>query len=164
MDTTTDAVARWRTAGEARDAAAAVSALAPDVRLISPLTDQFVFAGRDQVRTLLEVALPAIDEIRYTDEIRQGPAVALFYEGVIDGVRLGEAQRLRLRDDGLIGEITLYLRPLPALTKLMTRLGPELARRQGRPALARLIPLASGMLHSMAATGESRIMPRAAPR
>jgi len=46
----------------------------------------------------------------------------------------------------------------------MSRLGPELARRNGRPGLARLLPLASGMLHGMAATGETRIMPKAAPR
>ncbi|MEU4235710.1 hypothetical protein [Actinoplanes sp. NPDC026619] len=159
-----DAVARWRAGGENRDAAQAVTALAPEVRLISPITDQFEFAGREQVRVLLEVALPAIDAIRYTDEIRQGPDVALFYEGSIDGLRLHEAQRLRLADDGLIAEITLFIRPLPALTKLMSRLGPELARRYGRPALARLLPLASGMLHGMAATGETRIMPKAAPR
>ena len=159
-----EAVAAWRAAGEARDAAAAVAALSEDVRLISPITEQFTFDGRAQVRTLLEVALAAIDAITYTDQVAEGRTVALFYSGRIGTTRLYEAQRLRLADDGLIREITLFVRPLPALTRLMTRLGPELARRNGRPGLARLVPLTAGMLHSMADTGEKRFMPKAAPR
>ncbi|WP_433126148.1 nuclear transport factor 2 family protein [Micromonospora sp. CA-240977] len=158
------AVAAWRAAGEAGDAEAAVAALSPGVTLLSPITERFTFQGRQQVRDLLEVALAAIDGITYTDQVAEGRTVALFYEAQVGGRRLGEAQRLRLRADGLISEITLFIRPLPALTLLMTRLGPELARRNRQPGLARLIPLAAGMLHSMADTGERHIMPRAAPR
>ncbi|MCG5471539.1 nuclear transport factor 2 family protein [Micromonospora sp. LAH09] len=158
------AVAAWRAAGEAGDAAAAVAALSPTVTLVSPITEQFVFHGREQVRDLLEVALAAIDGITYTDQVAEGRTVALFYEAQVGDRRLYEAQRLRLDAAGLITEITLFVRPLPALTRLMTKLGPELARRNKQPGLARLIPLAGGMLHSMADTGERRIMPRAAPR
>jgi hypothetical protein len=164
MTLTYAAVDQWRAAGEARDAAAAMAALTEDVRLISPITEQFEFRGRAQLGQLLEVALGAIDSITYTDQVAQGATVALFYEGTIRGTRIHEAQRLRLTPDGLICEITLYVRPLPALTRLMSRLGPELARRNGQPGLARVIPLTAGMLHSMADTGERRFMPRAAPR
>ncbi|MEU7673712.1 nuclear transport factor 2 family protein [Micromonospora taraxaci] len=164
MNQSYDAVALWRAAGEARDPAAAVAALSPDITLTSPITEQFTFQGRSQVRTLLDVALAAIDEITYTDQVAEGRTVALFYEAQVGATRLYEAQRLRLGADNLISDITLYVRPLPALTLLMTRLGPELARRNGQPGLARLIPLASGAMHSMAVTGEQRIMPRAAPR
>lgn len=164
MSTPYPAVAAWRAAGEAGDAAGAAAACSPDVTLISPITEQFTFRGRRQVCDLLEVALPAIDDIRYTDQVADGRTVALFYEATVGGTRLHEAQRLRLDADGLISEITLYIRPLPALTRLMTRLGPGLARRNGQPGLARLIPLAAGMLHSMAETGERKIMPRSAPR
>lgn len=164
MEQSYDAVARWRAAGEAGDAAGAVAALSPDVTLVSPITEQFTFRGHEQVRTLLEVALPAIEGITYTDQIAEGRTVALFYEARVGTTRLYEAQRLRLATDGLITEITLFIRPLPALTRLMTRLGPELARRNGQRGLARLIPLAGGMLHSMADTGERKIMPRTAPR
>ncbi|WP_127500383.1 nuclear transport factor 2 family protein [Actinoplanes solisilvae] len=164
MNQPNDAIASWRAAGEARDAAGTIAALSPDVRLVSPITEQFVFRGHQQVRDLLEVALAAIDELTYTDQVRDDRTVALFYEARIGATRLYEAQRLRLDADGLISEITLYVRPLPALTLLMTRLGPDLARRNGQPGLARLIPLAGGMLHSMADTGERKIMPRAAPR
>ncbi|MCO8277287.1 nuclear transport factor 2 family protein [Actinoplanes sp. TRM 88003] len=159
-----EAIAAWRAAGETGDAAAAVAALSPGIELISPITDQFTFRGRDQVRELLEVALAEIDGIVYTDQIAEGRTVALFYEATVGGTRLHEAQRLRLGEDGLITEITLFIRPLPALTRLMNRLGPELARRNGKPGLARLIPLAGGILHAMAETGERRIMPKAAPQ
>ncbi|WP_432535794.1 nuclear transport factor 2 family protein [Kineococcus arenarius] len=158
------AIARWRAAGEAGDAAAAVSALSRDVRLISPITERFAFTGRAQVHELLEVALEAVEGIVYTDQVLQGRTAALFYEGSVAGVRLHEAQRLRLDAEGLISEITLFVRPLPALTALMRRLGPELTRRGGHPVLARLIPVAAGALHSMATTGENEIMPRTAPR
>ncbi|WP_250031032.1 nuclear transport factor 2 family protein [Paractinoplanes maris] len=164
MDQTYDAVALWRDAGERGDAAAAVAALSPGVTLVSPITEQFTFHGRDQVRDLLEVALAAIDGISYTDQVAQDRTVALFYEATVGGTRLFEAQRLRLGQDGLITEITLYIRPLPALTRLLNRLGPELARRNGRPGLARVIPLAGGLLHAMADSGERRIMPKAAPQ
>ena len=159
-----DAVTAWRTAGEAGDAAGAVAALSPDVTLISPITEQFTFRGHRQVRDLLDVALTLIDDITYTDEVVAGRTVALFYEARIGTTRLYEAQRLRLDATGLISEITLYIRPLPAITLLMRRLGPELARRNGQPGLARLLPLAGGAMHSMAETGEARIMPRVAPR
>ena len=158
------AVAAWRAAGEAGDAAGAVAALDPDVTLVSPITEQFVFRGHRQVHDLLDVALSAIDGLTYTDQVAEGRTVALFYEAAVSGTRLFEAQRLRLGAGGLITEITLYIRPLPALTLLMNRLGPELARRNGKPGLARLIPLAGGVLHSLADTGERRIMPKAAPR
>lgn len=164
MNPTYEAVAAWRAAGEQGDAAAAVAALSPDVTLISPITDQFTFRGHEQMRDLLEVALDAIDAITYTDQVAEGRTVALFYEATVGGTRLQEAQRLRLGQDGLITEITLYIRPLPALTRLMNRLGPELARRNGRPGLARLIPLAGGLLHAMADSGERTIMPKAAPQ
>ena len=158
------AVAAWRAAGEAGDAAAAVAALSPDVTLVSPITEQFAFHGRQQVRDLLEVALAAIDGITYTDQVAEGRTVALFYEAQIGDRRCTKRSASAWPRDGLISEITLFIRPLPALTRLMTRLGPELARRNKQPGLARLIPLAAGMLHSMADTGERRIMPRAAPR
>ncbi|GAA1640926.1 nuclear transport factor 2 family protein [Actinoplanes couchii] len=159
-----NAIETWRTAGETRNADLAVTALTPDVTLISPITEQFVFRGRDQVHNLLEVALSEIDDLTYTDQAGEGPVVALFYEARIGATRIFEAQRLRLSDQGEIEEITLYVRPLPALTLLMNRLGPELARRNNQPALARLVPLAGGALHAMATSGERTIMPRVAPR
>jgi hypothetical protein len=159
-----EAVAAWRAAGEARDADRATAALSPDVVLESPITDKLTFRGHQQVHTLIDVALAAVDHLTYTDQVAEGRTVALFYEARIGDTHFYEAQRLRLDADGLISEITLYIRPLPALTLLMSRLGPELARRNGRTGLARILPLAGGAMHAMATTGERKIMPRMTPR
>ena len=94
-----DAVAAWRAAGEAGDAAGAIAALSPDVTLVSPITEQFTFQGHRQVRTLLEVALAAIDDITYTDQVAEGRTVALFYEAKIGETRAGGAQGIREPDN-----------------------------------------------------------------
>lgn len=158
-----ESIDRWIHAGETLDVAEAVSVLGDDVRLISPITDRFAFIGRERVATLLTVAFEAVESIRYTDRIVGTDTAALFYEGRVDGVEIGEAQRLRFDDTGRITEITLFVRPLPGLTRLMRRLGPELARRTGKPGLSRMIRLPGAMLDGMAATGERRIMPKADP-
>lgn len=90
-----EAIRCWRLGGERGDADVAADALSSDVQLISPITDQFRFVGREQVRSLLGVALGLIEEIRYTDELSDGRTVALFYSARIGDVRLEEAQRLR---------------------------------------------------------------------
>ncbi|MCD7445204.1 hypothetical protein K4B79_44335 [Streptomyces lincolnensis] len=46
-----------------------------------------------------------------------------------------EAQLLRLDHEAHIKEITLFGRPMPALTAMMITLGPDLTLRQGRRSL-----------------------------
>lgn len=155
---------RWRAAGECGDAHTAASCLAADVELISPLTERFRFRGRDQVRGLLSAAFTAIEEIRFHTQVGDGDTYALFYRGRIGTQNLEEAQLLRLDDQGHIRELTLFGRPLPALTGLISTLGPELARQEGRPALAAFLGAATAPLHAMARLGEHHIVPLAAPR
>jgi len=56
-----DSVSQWCAAGEQGDAGRAARCLAQDVELISPLTEQFRFVGREQVRELLTAAFTAIN-------------------------------------------------------------------------------------------------------
>jgi hypothetical protein len=137
-DSTKSTVDAWREAGEHRDAAAAVACLADDITLISPLTGRFRFHGRDQLRDVLTAAFEVIADIRYHTEVGAEPDTrALFYYGSCGGEQLEEAQLLRFDEAGKITELTLFGRPLPALTEVMKRLGPVLLRRQGRAGLAR---------------------------
>jgi hypothetical protein len=158
-----DAVSRWRAAAEAGDAAAARGSLAPDVVLVSPLTEQFRFTGRDQVTEVLSAAFAVLDGIRFHTEVRDGGTVALFARAWIGRQDLEEAQLLRLDAEARIRELTLFLRPLPAVTGLMSRLGPALARNEGRRGLANFLAAATGPLHAMARLGERRIVPLADP-
>jgi SnoaL-like domain len=158
-----EVISAWRTAGERADVQAAAQCLADDVEVISPLTAQFRFRGRDQVREMLSAAFKVITGIRYHTVIGEGRVWALYYYGRVGRHELEEAQLLRLDDAGLIRELTLFGRPLPALTAMMAGIGPRLLRRQGRPRLATVVNLATVPLHAMARLGEQRLVPLADP-
>ena len=159
-----DAVSRWCRAGETEDAIAAVACLATDVVLISPLTDQFRFRGRDQVQAVLEAVFSVVDDLVFDSAIGEGQNRAVRCQGRVGGHVFEEVQLLRLDAAGLISEVTLFIRPLPALTALMQALGPELARRQDRPWLAAFLVAATRPLHAMTTLGDRRVVPLAAPR
>lgn len=75
-----------------------------------------------------------------------------------------EAQLLLLDDTAHINQITLFGRPLPALTALMITLGPDLARRQGRRGLATLLRASATPIHAMVTSGDRTVVPRTRPR
>lgn len=158
------AVSAWRAAAEARDSGRAAACLTDEVELVSPLTEQFRFHGREQVRELLDVAFEVLTDIHIHTQVVEGSTCALFATANVAGQPAEEAQLLRLDDDGRIGHLTLFFRPLPALTCLLAALGPRLARQQRRPALAGLLAVSTEPLHTMARTGERRVVPLAAPR
>jgi len=153
----------WRAAGESGDAAAAVACLAPDIQVISPLTASFRFHGPAQVGRMLASAFEVIHEIRYHTEVGAGDTWALFYHARAGREALEEAQLLRLDGAGLIRELTLFGRPLPALTTVMTGIGPRLLRRQRQPLLGRVVTLATAPLNAAVRLGERTLLPRADP-
>jgi hypothetical protein len=160
----TGVIATWRRAAEAGNAALARTAFADDAVLISPLTTQFRFEGGDAIEELLEDVFQVLTDIRYTDQITDGDRIALFAEGRLGDRFLEEAQRIRLGADGLIQEITVFARPIPALTALLRGLGPRVARRQGKPGIARVLGVAGAVLDGMASSGDARFIPLARPR
>ncbi|MFB9237317.1 nuclear transport factor 2 family protein [Plantactinospora siamensis] len=159
-----ETVAAWRAAGELGDAEAAARCLSADVELISPLTAQFRFHGPDEIREMLTAAFEVIEDIRFHTAVGEGDTRALFYHARAGGERVEEAQLLRLDRDGHIREITLFGRPLPALTAVLAGIGPRLLRRQSRPALARVVSLASAPLARLTRLGDRRLVPLGDPR
>lgn len=156
-------IARWRTASESGDAEAALACLSPDIVLASPLTDQFRLEGTDQLRDFLTAAFTAVEDIRFHTETGQGDTYALVYRARVASQPFEEAQVLRLDDQARIREITLFGRPMPALTALMITLGPKLARQQGRQGLAALLRVSATPIHAMVTSGDRRIVPRTRP-
>ncbi|MFC8798085.1 nuclear transport factor 2 family protein [Promicromonospora sp. NPDC057138] len=156
-------VARWRAAAESGDVGAAVACLSPDVVLSSPLTDQFRLEGSDQLRDFLGSAFVAIEDIRFHTQTGQGDTYALVYRARVAGQPFEEAQLLRFDDEARIAEITLFGRPMPALTALMTTLGPALARGQGRRGLATLLRASAAPIHAMVTFGDRSVVPRTKP-
>jgi hypothetical protein len=161
--TALDTIARWRAAGEAGDADAAVATMSSEVELISPLTDRFRFHGREQLRDLLTAAFTTIADIRYHTELGDEQTRSLFYYGRIGDDDFEEAQLIRLDDAGLIRQITLFGRPLPAVTGLMRALGPKLATQQGRRGAAAIIRVSAAPLDGMTHTGDRNVVPLADP-
>ncbi|MCF4123356.1 nuclear transport factor 2 family protein [Antribacter sp. KLBMP9083] len=156
-------VARWRAAAESGDVDSAVACLSPDIVLRSPLTEQFRLEGSDQLRDFLTEAFIAIEGIRFHTETGQGDTYALVYRARVATQPFEEAQLLRFDDDARIGEITLFGRPMPALTALMTTLGPALARGQGRPGIAALLRASAAPVHAMVTFGDRSVVPLTRP-
>jgi ketosteroid isomerase-like protein len=95
-----DMVAAWRAAGERGDAAAAAECLADDVVLISPLTAQFRFHGREQIRPVLVTAFEVFRNLRYHTEVGDGDTRAVFFHAKVGRDEVEEAQLLRLDAEG----------------------------------------------------------------
>jgi hypothetical protein len=146
-----------------RDEGGAARCLAEEIEVISPLTAQFRFRGRDQARDMLTAAFEVIDDIRYHTEVGDGAARALFYRARCGKEQIEEAQLLRFSAQGLIAELTLFGRPLPGLTAVMASIGPVLLRRQGRAGLAIAVAAATRPLAVTTRLGEHRLVPLADP-
>lgn len=159
----TDWLDRWKRGGEAGDAALSATALSANVEFVSPLTDQFRFRGRDEVEELLHCVFEVMSQVRYTTDIRQGSDAFLGAKAVVRGVPLEDLQHITLDEEGRIARISIAFRPLPAVTTFLRAVGPVVARRQGRPGVARTLTLAGMFLDSVAATGDRRFIPLAAP-
>jgi hypothetical protein len=124
--------ARFRAAVEAGDVEALIETLAPDSVLHSPITDGFKFTGDDEIRGLMPDVFAVVEDIHYTEDVGDAHTRALFYTARIGTVNVEEATRVRLDDDARVTDVTLWFRPLPALTALMAGLGPRLAKKNGR--------------------------------
>lgn len=143
LDTPT---ARYRAAAEAHDVDGMLACMAPGVVLSSPITDVFTFAGRDQLRLLLEDVFAVMDDVAYSVDAGDDRTRVLRLSARIGSQRLDEVMLVTLDGDGLIERFELFVRPLPGLTAMAAALGPRVARRRGRAralaARAMLAPLA----------------------
>lgn len=119
-----------RTAMERRDRPAVVAAFAENAVLRSPFTDNLTFEGREQIDPLIGVIFDVLGDLTYTDELRGDGSAVLVGRAHVDGLPLTFTDHLTLRDDGLIQEMTVFFRPLPATTAAMRRFGERLARHR----------------------------------
>lgn len=153
----------WKSAGATGDVEGAVAALAVDAELVSPLTAQFSFRGRGEISQLLDAVFEVVSDYRYECDLRGDREAVLTVRAQVRGVEMHEVQHLEIDQDGAISQVTLAVRPLPALTALARALGPALSRRQRKPPAARKLALAGTFLDSVARTGDTKYVPLAAP-
>jgi hypothetical protein len=138
---------------EARDRRAVLDTFAENAVLRSPFTDNLVFEGHEQLDPLIGVILEVLDDLTYTDELRCDGSAVLVGRASVDGIALQFSDHLKLREDGLIEEMTVFFRPLPATTAAMRRFGHSLGRNKstlrGRVISSMVAPIAF-----MARTGD----------
>jgi hypothetical protein len=138
---------------EARDHRAVMESFADNAVLRSPFTDKLAFEGRDQIDELVAVILAVLEDLTYTDELHADRAAVLIGHARVDGLRIEFCDYLKLRGDGLIEEMTVFFRPLPAITAAMRRIGGGLGRRRSK-LRGHLINTMTGPLALMARTGD----------
>ncbi len=95
--------------------------MAEDVVLRTPLAVEPV-RGKAAVRAVVGPLLGAVDAFDF-QEIMEGPGhVASFFKVTIGGRELDGMDYWRLQDAGLIQEMTVLWRPLPAMLEVQKRL------------------------------------------
>jgi hypothetical protein len=121
-----DAVARYRLASEQNNIAGLMECLAPDAELVSPLSGHMVFRGHDDLRVLLGAVYGSLTDLRWREEIGDGPVRVVTGDCRIAGLRLGDAMVLELASDDRILRIRPHLRPWLPVTVFALVLGARL--------------------------------------
>lgn len=140
-----ESIRRFRDAMVAGDLEAVVATFSPGVVLHSPITMRHTFRGRDEVRQVYGAVLAVVDEIGYGEQFDAGSRSAVVGSGTVRGQAIEETMLFGLDADGLIAEITLFVRPMPGLLTLAAALAPHVGedRRRSRIAAAMIAPLAA---------------------
>jgi len=123
----------FRSALEARDPAPVLATFADDVQLHSPALIGPEYRGRDVVASIVTPAMRVLEDVRVTDVLRTGDDATggVLFDARISGLPAQGFVLARVDERGRVREVTLLLRPLPALRAFVTRMG-ELG---ARPAL-----------------------------
>jgi hypothetical protein len=114
------------------DVAAAVALFAPDAVLRSPFTSKLAFSGPKQIAAVVGVVQGLFTDLEYMAEARTGDTAFLVSRTRVGGRELDMVDELRIGADGLIREMTVYFRPLPASAVALRMIGSGLARRKSR--------------------------------
>ena len=105
----------FRRAAEAKDLELLTETLREDVVLHSPILFRG-FAGRDLVSLVLAQVAATLEDLTYTDELVEGDTVALRFKASVGDRELEGIDFLELDADGKVVELTVFMRPLSALT------------------------------------------------
>jgi SnoaL-like domain len=116
----------FRLAAEAKDLEAMTATLREDVVLHSPILFRG-FEGREIVVQVLTHVAASLEDFAYTDELAENDVVVLRFEARVGDRELEGIDFLELDEDGRIAELTVFMRPMSALTafneQMAARLG-----------------------------------------
>jgi hypothetical protein len=105
-----------------KDLNAMLTHMADDIILKTPLAAEPV-TGKAAIRPVVEALLGVVDAFDFR-EIMQGPQhVSSFFKVTVGAIELDGMDYWRLDDAGLIQEMTVLWRPLPAAVAVQNKLG-----------------------------------------
>ena len=110
----------FRRAAEAKDLELMTETLREDVVLHSPILFRG-FEGRETVVAVLSQVTPVLEDFRYTDELAEGNTVVLRFKARVGDRELEGIDFLELDDDGKVADLTVFMRPLSAVTASTSR-------------------------------------------
>ncbi len=116
----------FRLAAEAKDVELMTETLREDVELHSPILFRG-FEGREAVGQILTHVAATIEDLTYVDELHEGNTVALRFKARVGDRELEGIDFLELDEEGRVAVLTVFMRPMSALTafneQMMQRLG-----------------------------------------
>jgi hypothetical protein len=116
----------FRVAAESKDLELLTATLREDVVLHSPILFRG-FEGRDVVSQVLTHVAATLEGLTYVDELAGEGTVALRFKANVGDRELEGIDFLELDEDGKVAELTVFMRPLSALT----RFNEQMAERLG---------------------------------
>ena len=124
----------FREAVETRDVEALEALLADDVVFRSPAVYK-PYEGKVATMVVLRSVMRVFEDFRYTREATSGSGDSvLVFEAVVGGKQLEGADFVHMRDDGLVDDLRVMIRPLSGLNAVVEAMGaviPEVMREMG---------------------------------
>lgn len=119
----------FRVAAEAKDVELMTEALREDVVLHSPVLFRG-FEGREAVGMVLAHVAGVLEGLTYTDEALGDGTVVLRFKAMVGDKQLEGVDYLTLDEQGRVADLTVFMRPMSALTafneRMAERLGVEI--------------------------------------
>jgi hypothetical protein len=116
----------FRVAAEAKDVELMTETLREDVVLHSPILFRG-FEGREVVGQVLTHVAATLEDLTYVDELVGEDTVCLRFQAKVGDRELEGIDFLELDEEGRVAELTVFMRPLSALT----RFNEQMAERLG---------------------------------
>jgi SnoaL-like domain len=117
----------FRLAAESKDIELLTETLREDVVLHSPILFRG-FEGRDVVSQVLTHVAATLEGLTYVDELAGERSVCLRFEARVGDRELEGIDFLELDEDGKVAELTVFMRPLSAITAFNEQMKARLER------------------------------------
>jgi hypothetical protein len=115
----------FRVAAEAKDVELMTETLREDVVLHSPILFRG-FEGREIVGQVLTHVAATLEDLTYVDELVGENTVCLRFKANVGDRELEGIDFLELDEDGKVAELTVFMRPLSALTRFNEQMSERL--------------------------------------